>query len=68
MWDYVEDVVEDASLSCEYIKKACQRYINDCERTDWEWRFDIIIAARYVNFIERICVHTRGEGWAEVLN
>lgn len=61
MWDYVEDVVEGRIVSCEYIKKACQRFIDDCDRDDWEWSFDIINAARYVNFIERICVHTRGE-------
>jgi len=61
MWDYVEDVVEGNIVSCEYIKKACERYIIDCDREDWEWRFDIHTAARYVNFIERVCVHTRGE-------
>jgi phage terminase large subunit-like protein len=61
MWDYVEDVVEDRIVSCEYIKKACERYISDCDREDWEWQFDIYTAARYVNFIERVCVHTRGE-------
>jgi phage terminase large subunit-like protein len=61
MWDYVEDVVEDRIVSCEYIKKACQRFIDDCERDDWEWRFDLRSAAKYINFIERICLHTRGE-------
>ena len=61
MWDYVEDVIEGRIVSCEYIKKACQRYVTDCEREDWEWEFNIITASRYVNFIERICIHTRGE-------
>ena len=61
MWDYVEDVVEDRIVSCSYIKKACERFIADCDREDWEWQFNITSAARYINFIERICVHTRGE-------
>lgn len=61
MWDYVDDVISGRIVTGFYIKKACERLITDLEREDWEWTFDINQASRYVNFIERVCLHTRGE-------
>jgi len=61
MWDYVDDVVSEKIVTGHYVKRACLRFLSDLEREDWQWKFDIIKAARYVNFIERICKHTRGE-------
>lgn len=61
IWDYVEGVTEGTIVSGEYIKLACERLLRDLDRDDWEWRFDFERAARYINFIERVCVHTRGE-------
>ncbi len=61
MWDYVEDVINDRIVCGRYIKLACQRYLKDLDRDDWEWTFDIVEADRYVNFIERVCLHTRGD-------
>ena len=62
MWDYVDDVVTTGDVVAgTYVKKACTRMISDLSNEDWEWKFDFNEAARYINFIERVCVHTRGE-------
>ena len=61
VWDYVEQVGSGHIVTGYYIKKACSRFVSDLERTDWEWTFNVSAAARYINFIERVCVHTRGE-------
>lgn len=63
-WDYVEDVVEGRILVGKYIKLAYDRFLKDLDRQDdenFEWTFDVEIAARYVTFIETVCKHTRGE-------
>lgn len=61
MWDYVDDVISDKIVTGKYIKKACERFVSDLERDDWEWKFDMEVAAKYMTFIEKICKHTRGE-------
>jgi len=61
VWNYVEEVLEGDIITGEYIQLACQRLLSDLERDDWDWTFDFAQAAKYINFIERVCVHTRGE-------
>lgn len=61
IWNYVEGVLEEQIVAGHYIKKACQRFLTDLERDDWGWTFDFERSARYINFIERVCLHTRGE-------
>lgn len=61
VWDYVEQVDSGQIVTGYYIKKACARFVSDLERDDWNWTFNVASAARYINFIERVCVHTRGE-------
>lgn len=61
VWDYVEQVDSGQIVTGYYIKKACARFVSDLERDDWQWTFNVSAAARYLNFIERVCVHTRGE-------
>ena len=62
MWDYVDDVVTTGDVVAgTYVKKACTRMISYLSNEDWELKFDFNEAARYINFIERVCVHTRGE-------
>lgn len=63
-WDYVDDVVNDKIVVGKYIKLAYQRFLSDLERQeddDFEWEFNMELAAKYVTFIETICKHTRGE-------
>ena len=61
MFSYVEGVGDGSIVTGRYIKLACERFASDLGRDDWEWKFDVVQAARYVNFIERVCRHTRGE-------
>lgn len=37
--------------------------MDDLSRDDWEWKFDVVEAERWIEFIGRFCKHTRGE-WA----
>lgn len=55
---YCRDVVDGRILACEWIKKACQRQLDDLER-DWEWRFDHGKANRICAFIE-LLPHIKG--------
>ena len=61
VFEYAQDVIEGKVVSGKYIKLAAERFVSDLEREDWEWKFDAYEAARYINFIERVCVHTRGD-------
>jgi phage terminase large subunit-like protein len=67
MWDYVDGVLSGDIVAGYYIKKAYQRFENDLGRVETDdsfpWVFDPTEAARYVQFIETVCIHTRGE-WA----
>jgi phage terminase large subunit-like protein len=67
MYDYTEGVVDGSIRAGKYIIKAYERFLGDLERQETDkhfpWRFRPELAARYVQFIEDVCVHTRGE-WA----
>jgi phage terminase large subunit-like protein len=66
MWDYVEGVLDGSVVAGKYVIKAYERFTRDLERQgdeDFPWVFDLEVAAKYVAFIETVCVHTRGE-WA----
>ena len=67
MYEYVENVLDGTIVSGKYLRLACERFLKDLERQDQEegfrWVFSPEEAAKYVNFIERVCVHTRGK-WA----
>lgn len=67
MYDYTEGVLDGSIPAGKYIVKAYERFLGDLERQETDkhfpWRFRPEIAARYVQFIEDVCVHTRGE-WA----
>ena len=62
-YEYATEVIEGDIVAGTYIVKACQRFISDLEKSqddDYEWEFSPYEAARYVNFIEKICKHSRG--------
>lgn len=64
LWSYADDVLEGRVVVGKYVKLAYERFVRDLRRSesdDYEWIFDPEEAARYINFIERFCVHTRGE-------
>ena len=59
---YARDVLSGKIPACEWVKKACQRQVDDLARKDWEYRFDGKKAARVCKFIEML-PHIKGE-WA----
>ena len=61
MFDYAHGVVSDKIVCGRHVRLAAERFARDLENKDWEWEFDPYEAARYLNFIERVCVHTRGD-------
>lgn len=66
MYEYVEGVLDGSIVAGKYVKLAYERYVNDLDKQgtdDFPWVFNQTEAARYINFIEKICVHTRGK-WA----
>lgn len=66
MWDYTEGILDGSIPAGKYIIKAYERFVNDLERSkdeEYPYEFRPDIAAKYVQFIETVCVHTRGE-WA----
>lgn len=66
MWDYVEGVLDGSVVAGKYIVRAYERFLTDLDRVgddEFPWVFDLDIAAKYITFIETVCVHTRGE-WA----
>jgi phage terminase large subunit-like protein len=56
---YAEQVVAGEIPACLWVRLACQRQINDLQRTDWEWIFDAQRADRVCKFIERL-PHIKG--------
>lgn len=61
-FDYAYDVVEGKIPACKWIKLACQRFLDDLQRTDELYYFDPHAAAKACNFIENL-PHTKGK-WA----
>lgn len=64
-YEYVQGVIDGDIVAGKYIKLACERFLEDLETSqeftdEWPWEFDALQAARYVNFIERVCKHSRG--------
>lgn len=61
--EYAENVVDGTIPACEWVKKACQRQLDDLEREDFGYGFDVERAARVCQFAEKM-PHIKGE-WAK---
>lgn len=59
---YAHDVLEGKIVAGQYVRLACQRFINDLKRTDWDYVFSPEYADRQRRFVERM-PHTKGK-WA----
>jgi phage terminase large subunit-like protein len=59
---YAEGVIAGSIPACRYVKLACQRHLDDLQRTSFEWHFDPLKAARVCKFIE-LLPHIKGK-WA----
>ena len=56
---YAISVVLGEVVAPEEIKQACQRQLDDLERTDFPYVFDVTLAEKVCNFIE-LLPHTKG--------
>ena len=59
---YAKSVVAGEIIACNFVRQACQRQLDDIERTDWMYRFDAARASHICKFIE-LLPHIEGE-WA----
>lgn len=62
---YARQVVNNEIIVCKWIKLACQRHLNDCEKVnqaDYPFYFDNKAAERFMRFVEYL-PHTKGK-WA----
>lgn len=55
---YAKDIVGNKIVACENVRNACQRFLNDLDRDDLEFRKDV--ADRAINFIG-ILKHFKGK-------
>jgi phage terminase large subunit-like protein len=61
---FAEDVLSGKIISGKRRKQACQRFIDELERSqkhDYPWTFDIQKAYRPIDFMERFLVPTKGD-------
>lgn len=61
---YAETAVRGERVVCQKTRQACQRFLDDLEKSekdpDYPWIFDAEKAARPVDFIERFLTPTKG--------
>ena len=67
-FEYAQDVISGEEVAGKYIILAAERFVGDLERSqspdeDFPWIFDTEQAARYVQFIETVCVHSLYFWW-----
>lgn len=60
---YAEQVMAGEILACKWVRLACQRQLNDLQRTDLRWHFDENRASHVCRFIE-LLPHVEGRQWA----
>ena len=63
-YKFAEDVLAGKIVSGKRRKQACQRFIDDLEKSeqkDFPWKFDIKKAYRPIDFMERFLVPTKGD-------
>lgn len=63
-YKFAEDVVSGKIVSGKRRKQACQRFINELEKSqdpDYPWKFDIQKAYRPIDYMERFLVPTKGD-------
>lgn len=61
---YAQMVIEGSMVANEWIKRACQRHLNDLnksKKSDYPWKFDEEKAWRPIRFIEKKCKPSKGD-------
>lgn len=59
---YAHGVIAGEIVACKLTRLACERFLRDLSRDDWQWRFDEALATRACGFIEHL-PHIKGQ-WA----
>jgi len=59
---YAQDVTAGKVIAGHYAKLACQRFLDDLDRTDWPYKFDWTRADQVIDF-QQTLPHTKGQ-WA----
>ena len=62
--NYAHDVVSGKIIACKQVKQACQRFIDDLERPEFDFHFDIEHANHVIDFLETFNKHVQGGEWA----
>lgn len=57
--EYVNSIVEGRKIACKEIKQACRRFLNDLNKTDYD--FNPKDAEFVIGIIEKTFVHAQGE-------
>ena len=64
LYGYVDDVLQGRITTCLKVRRACERFARDLERSEdpgYPWRFDEELAARPIDFMERFLRPTKGD-------
>ena len=57
---YAQKVVDGRVVSGRYVKKACQRFLDDLSQENWRWKYSIKHAEHVCGFIENGIHHVKG--------
>ena len=57
---YAEDVASGEVVACLYVRQACQRFLNDLQRDEFEWYLDSDRSDHVCAFIENAIRHVKG--------
>lgn len=60
---YAQDCISGAETAGQLTIRACERFLRDLTRADWEWHFEAWRAERVCEFVESL-PHIKGE-WAK---
>ena len=58
---YAENVISGEIVACKYVKQACERFLDELNRDDWRWKFDINRANHAISFMHKAVKHVKGE-------
>ncbi len=61
--EYIEQVLSGEIVACKKVKQACQRHLDDLEKSkskDYPWYFDKEKALRPIKYIGTLCKPTQG--------
>ena len=48
---YARRVIAGEIVACKLTRLACERFIKDLQRIDWQWRFDTAMAERAMSLL-----------------